>query len=92
MDDVRLLYIVLNRNEKDNTAIKEFVSFYEVPSKKDDIKKAFNILKDALDIIYSPTLNENYLRQNIGFACNLCQFNETKWCEGNKKTKYYRKI
>lgn len=88
---VRLTYIVLNRNEN-QTNLKNLINFIEVPSTELEIKKAFNVLKEALEVIYSNPINEKYLRQEIGFVCNLCEFNGSQHCKGNIGTKYFREI
>lgn len=91
-DNVRLAYMVLNRNEEEDNNIKQLVNIYEVPSSYGEIRKSYNILVDALQTIYTPELIGDYLRKTIGYNCNVCEFNGTQWCEGNKNTKFYREI
>jgi len=90
-DNIRLLYMVLNRNETDEK-LPSLIQLHEVPSSYGEVKKAHNILVDALKTIYSAELNGDWLRKTIGYNCNICEFNGTEWCSGNIKTKFYRNI
>lgn len=90
-DNIRLAYMVLNRNEEEKN-VKSLINIYEVPSSYGEIRKSYNILTDALKTIYSNELSGDYLRKTIGYNCNICEFNGTRWCEGNINTKYYREI
>lgn len=90
-DGIRLVYMVLNRNEQSDN-VQELVKMYEIPSSYGELKKAYNILVDALHTIYNPELIGDYLRKTIGYNCNICEFNGTEWCGGNVNTNFYRKI
>lgn len=90
-DSVKTIYIVLNRDEnKEN--VGNLINIYEVKSDEIEMKKVYKILMDALNTIYNPELYEKYLQQTIGWNCNICEFNDSEWCTGNKNTKFYRKI
>lgn len=90
-DNIRLAYMVLNRNEEEDN-VKQLVNIYEVPSSYGEIRKSYNILIDALQTIYTPELSGDYLRKTKSWCCNVCEFNNTKYCEGNINTKYYKEI
>lgn len=90
LDNIKLVYIVLNRND-DNEKLKSLIDVKNVPSSASDIKKAYSLLIEALNTIYGNS-NGNYLRQTIGFNCNICEFNGTEHCGGNIKTRFYRQI
>lgn len=90
-DNIRLAYMVLNRNEEEED-VKSLINIYEVSSSYVEIRKSYNILIDALKTIYSVELNGDYLRKTIGYNCNVCEFNGSIHCAGNIGTKYYRDI
>lgn len=88
---IKTVYIVLNRDEN-KESVNELVTFHEVISDETEMKKVYKILTDALQTIYNPELYENYLRQTIGWNCNICEFNNSEWCKGNVGSRYYKEI
>ena len=90
-DLVKIFYIVLNRNE-DNGVIPTHVTFHEVKSDREELLKRVAEVKSVLNTIYLPQYNRDYLRQTIGYNCNICEFNGTINCKGNIGTKFFREI
>lgn len=87
LDNIRLLYMVLNRND-DEKKVNSLIQIYEVPSTYGELKKAFNLLSSSVQIMHNPELIGDYLRKKIGYNCNICEFNKTEYCTGNKGTKF----
>lgn len=87
LDNIRLVYIVLNRND-DNKSTK-YVDVVEVKHTSQDIIDAYSLLCNSLKIIYSKENFEKYLRKTIGYNCNFCEFNGAD-CSGNIGSRYFK--
>lgn len=90
-DQIKTLYFVLNRNES-KSSVSNYVTMHEVKSDYKTLLESYQLLTDALKVMYYPEQMGEYLRQTIGWNCNICDFNGTEHCGGNKETKFYRDI